>query len=425
MKRILCFLLIFSLLSAFSGCIDEKEPPVVPVNFYYPRAELQYFQLSTDVFGSEQRESLGHQSDLAYLMRAYLSGPQDPALANPFPNGTALEDVRLADNILYITLSNDFGRLQGINLSLACTSIAITGFSITGCSDVRISAAGVTFPTGKWLQIGREDLLLADDSLERLRDSMLIYLVNSQGTMLTGRPVSIHPTSGTTTCADLLEALLQWNGQEEDLFSPIPKGTRLLGVSLEDGLCTVNFSSEFVDNMPTETGRQGLLLQSITNTLTQLNYVSGVLFCCNGTRLQHYGSLDTSNPWTWSSLPLPDAESSPSFSASLYVGTGTGTGLVKIPVNLEAGDPTGKPEQIVQALLDFQPQNGYYTLVPPGTRLVSVTVQDRQCNIRLAGAFPDQPEAAEAAVQSIIVSVCSLPEIDSVRIILNGIEQQP
>ena len=68
----------------------------------------------------------------------------------------------------------------------------------------------------------------------------------------------------------LVESLLT-PPEDSGLISPLPVGTKLLDYSLDDGICTLNFSGEFEQNLWARCESQRLALLSVVNTLTQLD----------------------------------------------------------------------------------------------------------------------------------------------------------
>lgn len=80
---------------------------------------------------------------------------------------------------------------------------------------------------------------------------------------------------------ELLKMLV--NGPESDfLAKTIPEGTRILGVELVGDVLQVNVSKAFVENRPQDENEQRNCVNSIVNTLTELNEVSAVKFLIEG-----------------------------------------------------------------------------------------------------------------------------------------------
>ncbi len=415
MSRWISLLLAAALLLGMGGCAAKKDPVEQPVNFYYVRLHPDY-TAANGLLAAEVREGAGQDRDYALLLETYLRGPADGEWVNPFPEGLTLCSVSTEADVLSITVSEELAQLSGANLSIACACLALTGMDLTGCGTVRISADGQTLFGEPSVQLRKEDLVFEDDTAMQLRDNMTVYLRDRESSCLVGVRATVNLASGNGAYAMLLELLLQ--GDEEHP-SPLPEGTRLLGVSVEDGLCAVNFSAEFENKIGTDTCRQRLALQSVANTLTQLSTVTGVHFYCEGTRLLHYGALDTREPWVESRIGVSDLEEADSYPAVLYVNCGTGSGLVGIPIRLPENDQQ-PAAQVVQALLDFHNHNGYLRTIPSGITLTRTSMEDGVCTVTLAGNLLNSRERMETAIRSVVASVCSLPEVEKVRVILDG-----
>lgn len=77
------------------------------------------------------------------LIAALLGGPTDSGLKSPFPAGVTLHSWYLKEGVLHINLSEQYGGLSGVRLTLADASIALTlcqldhveGVSITVTND--------------------------------------------------------------------------------------------------------------------------------------------------------------------------------------------------------------------------------------------------------------------------------------------------
>lgn len=165
MKRILCLILVTVLLTLSSGChYNDGSEFLEPVEFYYPRRSEQFVYGTQDgVLAAEMREASGHTDDLSYLIPMYLRGPQDEKLRSPFPTGCTLVEVRSGGNMLVVILSEEFTTLEGMELTLACASLARTCFSLTDAQRIRIdsSSRSKTFA----ITLEPDSVLLFDDTV--------------------------------------------------------------------------------------------------------------------------------------------------------------------------------------------------------------------------------------------------------------------
>jgi hypothetical protein len=81
---------------------------------------------------------------------------------------------------------------------------------------------------------------------------------------------------------------LQKKPKTQDLYATIPEGTKLLSVTTEGGICTLNLSKEFVDNSPGGSAGELMTLYSIINSLTELPGIDKVQFLIEGQKQEAY-----------------------------------------------------------------------------------------------------------------------------------------
>jgi spore germination protein GerM len=81
---------------------------------------------------------------------------------------------------------------------------------------------------------------------------------------------------------------------------PLPLGTKLLGVTVADGLATVDFSQQLVSGFRGGSDNEGVVVFSIVNTLTSLPTVDRVQILVEGKPVSTIGGhLDTSAPFRY------------------------------------------------------------------------------------------------------------------------------
>ncbi|MCQ2577191.1 MAG: GerMN domain-containing protein [Treponema sp.] len=75
---------------------------------------------------------------------------------------------------------------------------------------------------------------------------------------------------------------------EKDLMSLIPKGSKLIGASVKDGVATLNFNDEFAINTDGEEGFKAQLMQ-VVYTATSFSTVKSVQFLIEGEKVDFLG----------------------------------------------------------------------------------------------------------------------------------------
>lgn len=85
-------------------------------------------------------------------------------------------------------------------------------------------------------------------------------------------------------------------GSSGELSNPIPRGTRLLGVEVKDGLAKVDLSREFRDNFTGGSEGEALVIGVILRTLSQFDEVKKAQILVEGKPIDTLGHADLSQP---------------------------------------------------------------------------------------------------------------------------------
>ena len=212
--------LILAVAPVLSGCEDNPVPGDHVLSFYYPRADACYMNPESDysssdgLIGIELRDTSQSQNNIEFLINLYLKGPKDPAFINPFPEKTTVISYRIVGSNMTLILSPEFSRLTGADLTLASaclTQSLLTFFEPEGVTNVRLSSVSSMAATDsgrQWMDFNNDNLLMEDDSVARLRNSLLLYLTDDDYRNLVKVPVTINLTSGNSTCNELINLLL-------------------------------------------------------------------------------------------------------------------------------------------------------------------------------------------------------------------------
>jgi len=160
MKRLISILFCICMFLPLFGCAQE-ETIQKPVTFYYRRSEVAYGE-SDGVIATEQRESLGHEGDILYLLSQYLSGPQSGKLAQTFPDDLVIVSLHYENNLAKIIFSYHLAELSGLDLTIACACVTKTVIELTGVEAVQMSAAGELLNEYQSITMDSDCLLLLD-----------------------------------------------------------------------------------------------------------------------------------------------------------------------------------------------------------------------------------------------------------------------
>ena len=166
MRKQIAFLLCLCLLLPLCGCnTNQTDTPREPVRFFYPRTTDTIDFTSPDgAITYEDREGAGYTGNFPYLLNLYLRGPVDQTLSNPFPAATSLVELQVYGSYAFVTLSDSFAQLSGMELTIACACLTLTVTTLTKADYVCLRAQTQPLDGKEQLTLHAKDFLFTDDT---------------------------------------------------------------------------------------------------------------------------------------------------------------------------------------------------------------------------------------------------------------------
>ena len=291
----------FSLMLALlclTGCAPMGQPGEQPVGEYG-----LWFAVGTG------RESADHHAVVEFearpweelpsaesLMNSLLAGPESSALSSPFPAGVAVLDLETDDasGTVLVNLSEQYGSLSGIDLTVADYCIVMTLCQIPQISCVRVLVEGEPIPYRNRQNMKSTDLLLSGVSEQSESFLTVLYFPDRDNLGLCAEYRQVKRSGDSAVDIVMTELLRGPVGI--DVGRALPKGTQVLGLSVNGTVCQVDLSAEFVDNAPQNGLGPNTTLYALVNTLCALGGISQVRVLVEGTPLQTYHGITISNP---------------------------------------------------------------------------------------------------------------------------------
>lgn len=416
MKRLIAFLLLLTIAAGLFGCGGRELHS--PSNFYYYRS-APVFTGMDGVISPEQRELAGFEGDLDAILSLYLQGPQSRELENLIPADCRTPTWERSDETLYLHFSREFAALSGVELTLAAACLTRTFLELTGCSRLVLTAEGSRLNGETSMEMTMDSITLRDDSPDRLHGEYTVYYTDPERRYLIGHSFSIDQTNREELPILLLEQM-RTPPEGTQLRSLIPRDTKIHSASVEDGLCKLDLSLEFLSHRSYTPTGQILTLTGIVNTLTGLSQIDRVEFYAEATPLVRYGALYITGPMSRDERSLgPVRTGLGEQQATIYLAHGQQPGLIGVATRLRQINGVSPCAQMIELLLEDSGLNGLQTRIPTGTRLNSIRVDKRICHVDLSGEFLGETDLTWA-VRVITASLCTLDDISAVRITVDG-----
>ncbi len=295
MKRLLAWLTALVFLLSLCAC-GVKEEEVISENSY-----MLWFAVNR---GSSRSESGAIYREIREwtttptatdLMRALLRGPQSSDLYSPFPEGVSVRFIHADGETVRVDLSEEYANLSGISLTLADYCIALTLCQLPEIENVKITVEGEIIHDRNRDILREGDVLLS--GIEEEPDTFLaaLYFPDGTGRSLTVEYRQVIRTDGRDAVEVVMDELLL-GPMEAASSRSLPERTRVRSLSVDDGICYVDLSEEFVINAPATAEERGLILYALVNTLCVRSGVSQVQLLIEGEPVVYYGGVTVNVP---------------------------------------------------------------------------------------------------------------------------------
>ncbi len=417
MRKILCVCLALMLM--LSGCWQQPEVAEADgVRFYYRDKREEAVFSETGIMAYEMRSIRWEQQSIDGLMELYLRGPVSSELTSPFPKDLQLIGTQILPGEITLTFDDSLASLSAVGLRVAAGCIARTLWEYGGYDTVILKAQTQLLGGEESLELHPESLVLSDRSAGQSNAQVRLFFSDAQGRFL----IEERRTNLLESDDDLPEYILRSliaGPQSEQLLPTIPKGTALLNVSVLDGVCLVTFSSEFVQNWPKEQLSERMTVFSVVNSLTQLEEINSVEFLVEDNPMKRPLYLDLSKSFVEDeSLVGPVRSGTGEYDATLYLCLEGDKRLAAFPMRLQETVDTDHAERVLQALSDFQPRNGYYSLLAQYGEVQSVHVDNGAVHVYFAPGMTEKCSELEKTMllRSIVATLLSLEEVQTLHL---------
>lgn len=265
-----------ALLALSAGCSSPAEAPEGGYQLYYSALDDPYAaqSLACEPYGGD-----APAEPVPALVDALLDGPTVAGLTSPFPEGVRLLDWSLEDGVLHLDLSEQYGGLTGVDLTVADACLALTLCQVEGVASVYVTVEGREIPYRAVQLLTPDSVSLSDGEGETTLRRLTLWYPRVDGSGLGGELREF--SAGDTLLQDVLTSWAE-GPRQEGLGAALPQGAEVRSVSLQDGLCSVDLSQAFLDGLPASREQARLAIYALVNTLAGVEGVEQVQLLVEG-----------------------------------------------------------------------------------------------------------------------------------------------
>ena len=200
------------------------------------------------------------------------------------PENIEIQSCVNDDGMIRVDFNQEYHDLNPVDEVLLRASIVKDYVQIPDIYLVTITAGGTPIVDSQGQEIGAMSL---DSFLENTGKEIMayqykelnLYFTNEEGNQLVPETRQVYDNGNTPIEKVIVEQLLRGPG-ESGHYATLPSGTRIVGVSVADGIAYVNLGKQFIDEaLPVDAQ---IPIYSIVNSLIDAGNVSQVQISING-----------------------------------------------------------------------------------------------------------------------------------------------
>lgn len=285
MRRFVCILLTALLLTILlCACSDASEETEAPVLWIVSESEGGALSLRTQPYTG---------ADTVPAVMA--------ALLAEFPTEVYLRGWEQRGNAVQLALSESYGDLTGLDLTLANYCITLTLTQLQGVESVIIAVDG---RPGQQI-LHREDVVLSGAEEQPVELTAALCFRRAGGNELGVELRMFRLIESESATLAVLQALLA-GPNEAGLTAILPPELTVHSARVEGGVCYADFSGLLLEQIPESAEEQTLVVRSVVESLCSLGHVQAVQLLVDGEPLTQYGQIDVSQPLNPESLMVQE-----------------------------------------------------------------------------------------------------------------------
>lgn len=261
-----------------SGQVDmDRMRYIYYVNYSETGVEMHEYEIQAETQEEEMEE----------LIEKLGTMPDKLAYKAPLQMGFGLLSYRLEEGILYLDMSEEYHNLSPTKEVLVRAALVRTLSQAEGVNYVVITVEGAQLYDNLGNVVG---LMAADQFIDNAGDeinayervSLRLYFANEEGTALIVTNRTIAYNTNISMERLVVDELLAGPGTSvsDVVYPTINPNTKVVSVSVRDGICYVNFDENFLTQIYSVSSE--VTIYSIVNSLVELSGVNKVQISVNG-----------------------------------------------------------------------------------------------------------------------------------------------
>lgn len=283
---ILCILCSFLLL----GCGKKSPVPLAENEYiiYYINTAMDKLVESSYTAKSTDRDGLVDE-----LMKELTEVPANVEALSSLPEKVTYQGFVADENILYLNFDTNYQSMSAVREIMARAAIAKTLSQIEGVEYISIKSGEQPLLDALGENVG---LISANSFVNNISNvnsfekaTLLLYFSDDTGTKLVPESREVIYDMNTSKERLIVDELKKGPKGSDGLKATIPSETKVLSVTMNEGICYVNFDEGFLNAIPDVL--DGITIYSIVDSLSELPGITRVQILINGKSDNTYNTI--------------------------------------------------------------------------------------------------------------------------------------
>lgn len=295
MKRITSALLALLAVLLLAGCVQreaEADPGSGSYYVYYLDKNVTELEHVLYSVSAENKEEL-----ISELLENLMQVPSNIDMIPAIGDDVRYESFSLDGSVLYLYFDERYGEMKPERKTLCNAALTETLTQVAGVDHVGIYTGGQPLSGQSGAPLGpftENDFVNSISDVNRYESAELtLYFADAAGKTLVEETRTVTYRVDTPPEQLVVEQLIA-GPQQSGSLAVLSSDTRLLSVSVNENVCYLNFSKEFLTPVPNE--NPYLTIYALVNSLSELTTVQRVQIAVEGSQavlFRDIVSLDT------------------------------------------------------------------------------------------------------------------------------------
>ena len=294
---ILCVFAVALVILAIGANRSLHKQQTISAEFYYMNQDHSGMQSEVKKIPQADKKEI-----LAAVLKELKAGSKNEGVLASIPKDVEFLDVSLDGGVVTLDLSSNYWLMSAGEEMVCRASIVWTLTSLDFVDFVSITIGGKPFTKTDGTPIGnmnRNNVVIdtvVSPETKRF-ECFQLYFANVEENALVPEVREMEVSQNQPKERSIVEQLIAGPAESSNLPT-IPADTKVRDITTtDDGICYVNFSSEFASKKNDTGVNDTLTIYSVVNSLTSLSYIEKVQFLIEGEKLEHYkDGIDISKP---------------------------------------------------------------------------------------------------------------------------------